>query len=94
MLKSELIEAWADRLVKFDYWTDYSDDYSVYKRGQELSKLLSGDIKAANFMTEDKTAIIKKAGEMYATFSDKDWDESQLKKMIASYLHLNINTGD
>ena len=59
------VEYFTRRFLHFDIHTDYSDDHSVWKRGQEARSEFSREVKQADLTLEEKLEIYKRVGEQH-----------------------------
>ena len=98
---TERIDYWSNQFLSFDFWTAYSDDYSVYKRGLESERALRRQVAEANLSDYEKEQILARVGiqsddrylkarEKYNCIAEQPlWNEEdgpELKRYVKSYL--------
>jgi hypothetical protein len=90
-----------EKLYKFDYYTCFSDDHSVYVNGQKNEEILKEDIEKLKLSKEEKEKILRVLGyrfdanyleskEFYNCVPDLPlFNDSSLKETISFFLKMN-----
>lgn len=90
-----------NRLHRFDYYTCFSDDYSVTVQGRKNEEQLKEDIKKLKLSKEEKEKVLRVLGyrfdanylenkEFYNCIADQPlWNENlPLKNIISNFLDM------
>ena len=68
---NDIVKYWSDKLYKFDWGTDFSDDYSVYRRGKVARENLQKEWTEANLSDEVKSSILESIKESFDDYVTK-----------------------
>ena len=98
---TDVIEYWSNKFLSFDFWTAYSDDYRVYKRGREAEQALHKEVQDAKLSDYEKEQILARTGiesdrrylesrQKYSCVAEAPlWNEGDgpdLKRIVRAYL--------